>query len=128
MAQYFLMSDGGVKDTVNNLFIPADEANRHYQEYLAWVAEGNTPDEETPPTLEEVKASKVDELKSMANSILAPTDWYVIRNTETAVSVPSEITSFRDSVRTYTDTAETAINALTDVESVKAYEFSFPTM
>ena len=23
-------------------FIPIDEANRHYQEYLEWVAEGNT--------------------------------------------------------------------------------------
>ena len=25
-------------------FIPMDEGNRDYQEYLKWVAEGNTPD------------------------------------------------------------------------------------
>ena len=33
-----------VKITVNGVefFIPLDEANRHYQEYLKWVAEGNT--------------------------------------------------------------------------------------
>ena len=30
------------EDGVVKLAIPKDEANRHYQEYLAWVAEGNT--------------------------------------------------------------------------------------
>ena len=27
----------------DNTFIPPDEANTDYQEYLKWVAEGNTP-------------------------------------------------------------------------------------
>jgi len=26
------------------LWIPEDEGNRHYQEYLAWLAEGNEPE------------------------------------------------------------------------------------
>ena len=32
------------EDGVVKLAIPKDENNRHYQDYLAWVAEGNTPD------------------------------------------------------------------------------------
>lgn len=26
----------------NSFFVPINEKNRHYQEYLEWVAEGNT--------------------------------------------------------------------------------------
>ena len=30
--------------TNDNAYIPKDEANTDYQEYLAWVSEGNSPD------------------------------------------------------------------------------------
>jgi hypothetical protein len=33
-----------IKRITDNAFIPFDEANRDYQEYLEWLAEGNTPE------------------------------------------------------------------------------------
>ena len=59
--QFFLTKDknGETTDTMLKLvdgdqilFVPKDEGNRHYQMYLAWVAEGNTayyPSESVAP-------------------------------------------------------------------------------
>jgi hypothetical protein len=33
-----------IKRIADNAFIPMDEDNTDYQAYLAWVAEGNTPE------------------------------------------------------------------------------------
>lgn len=32
-----------------NIGIPKDPDNRHYREYLEWLAEGNTPEPDDPP-------------------------------------------------------------------------------
>ena len=49
--KYYEIDGVTVSNTVQDIFdseekvaIPKDESNRHYQDYLTWVANGNTPD------------------------------------------------------------------------------------
>tara|TARA_B100001250_G_scaffold159496_1_gene137003 strand:+ start:1317 stop:1478 length:162 start_codon:yes stop_codon:yes gene_type:complete len=48
MAKYKLVNELGastlscIKDTETGAIIPLDPMNRDYEEYVAWVAEGNT--------------------------------------------------------------------------------------
>ena len=53
-----------------------------------------------------------------AYTLLAPTDWYVVRKTEVGTDVPVGITSFRADVRTICEGRKNAIGLATDVPSL----------
>jgi hypothetical protein len=63
MAEYQLVATppGMTMQTVQRIadgaFIPFDEANRDYQEYLAWLGKGNEPDPAPTPAPEPYQPS-----------------------------------------------------------------------
>ena len=65
-----------------------------------------------------LKSTKIAEVKHTANTLLAPTDWYVIRFMESEVVMPSKVVDFRAEVKAECDRLETAIAACTDVEGL----------
>jgi len=69
---------------------------------------------------EGLKTLKKINIKQQAASLLAPTDWYVVKAAEVSdYSVPSNITTFRAAVRTKSNEMETAIDNVADVDALK---------
>ena len=56
--------------------------------------------------------------KEIAGSKLARYDWYVIRKTEKSTAIPTEITTYRDAVRTACDTREKEIDSCSNTEAL----------
>ena len=74
-------------------------------------------------TLDELKTKRINHFKSMVNSKLAETDWYVIRKTDNNDAIPSDVQTARTNLRTQSATVETEINALTEKKEVVLYDF-----
>lgn len=70
MAIYKLTNNGVIKDGVTA--IPDNLLNADWQEYLAWIAQGNTPDPADVPTPEQVaRALEVEEAGPIARTWFA---------------------------------------------------------
>jgi hypothetical protein len=61
-------------------------------------------------------------VKALAASKLAETDWMVVRAAEGGTDVPEAVTAYRVAVREASNTKEAEIEALADLDAVKAYE------
>ena len=67
-----------------------------------------------------LKSNAIATVKAQAAGMLAPTDWYVVRNAETEVAIPATIATFRAAVRTASGTIEAAITAAADLDAFMA--------
>ncbi len=74
-----------------------------------------------------LKSNHIAQIKQTANSILAQTDWMVIRKAERNIDIPADTVAYRAAVVAKAATLETAISAVTSVEELMALNLSFPT-
>jgi len=67
-----------------------------------------------------LKSNAIATVKAQAAGLLAPTDWYVVRKSETDVAIPATIATFRAAVRTASGTIEAAITGAADLDAFMA--------
>ena len=68
---------------------------------------------------------KID-INLQAGSLLQPTDWMVIREADGGTAIPSNIKTFRTTVRTKANTHCTSIDNAADVDALAALTFDWP--
>jgi hypothetical protein len=73
-----------------------------------------------------LKSNFIAQIKTTAGSILAQTDWMVIRKAERNVDIPTSVATYRASVVAKSEELETAIESVTTVEQLIALDLSFP--
>ena len=71
-----------------------------------------------PKDIDKLKADWIEDKKDIAKTILAPTDWYVTRKSESGTAVPSDTATFRASVRTRCKEREDQITACSDTDAL----------
>jgi len=86
-------------------------------------------DEDGQPVLDEkgeqvitrgLKWNAIQTVKAQAAGLLQPTDWYVVRKSETGAEIPADVLTYREAVRTASNAIEAAITACTTHEAFMA--------
>ncbi len=67
-----------------------------------------------------VKSALKAEVKAQQGSLLAQTDWAIVRKTDTSISVPSNIQTWRDEIRLAAAAMEDQITQATDTDAMAA--------
>lgn len=63
----------------------------------------------------------VGQTKTTAGSLLAATDWYITRQSETSTPTPDAVLTRRAEIRALSNTKETAITGTADTDELAAY-------
>jgi len=74
-----------------------------------------------------LKSTEIAAVKAAAGSLLAQTDWMVIRKVERNVDIPADVATYRAAVVAEADRLEAAIAAVTSVVELAAVKANWPT-
>ena len=75
---------------------------------------------DTAKDLAELKTTWVKIQKDWSGTLLAKYDWYVVRKAEKTTAIPSNVSTYRDAVRTSCTAREGEINGAANVAALKA--------
>jgi hypothetical protein len=85
---------------------------------------GDLPDDKSvgDVKVEGLKTTLIRTIKQQASGLLAPTDWYVVKASEVSdYSVPTNIATYRASVRTKSNEMETLITNASDTPALRNF-------
>ena len=83
--------------------------------------DGDLPDDKSVGDIKTrgLKYNLIQTLKQQVANELARTDWYITRNAEKSIAIPSSISTHRDAVRTKQASMETAITNASDTPALE---------
>ena len=76
----------------------------------------------TDRDVDQLKISMKSKVRSRASSTLAKADWMQHREAEGGTAMPADWKTYRSDVRAASNTKETEIDALVDLDAIKAYD------
>ena len=97
--------DATAKAHADTLFTAQDESDGK-------GTEGDVKDEG-------LKTKLIRDVKAQANQLLSKTDWYVTRKSEKSTAIPSNITTWRNGIRSKQAEMETAITNASDTPALE---------
>ena len=80
-----------------------------------WVDADNNG---TPKDLDDLKTVWTSQVRVTAGTMLAPTDWYIVRQYETKDKAPADVIAYRSAVRDYSDQLVDQIANVTVVDDL----------
>jgi hypothetical protein len=120
-------SDYGLYDVIEPSYVPKAQSlgdiyfDEENQVFTYPVIDENFSIED----IDELKNSKISEIKLKARDLLQPTDWYVIRKAERNIDIPEQILSYRLSVLNKLEEFELQIKNLNSYLEVAEYDYKF---